>query len=335
VGRLPAVLKRYRHWATLALAGFDLAPTEVRFLGHNSGVAYRVTTAAQGPFLLKIHVPRGTSQAPDPAHVEGVLAWLRELSGMSPGFPVQTPVTDLHGRLLPRVGLDGLSLDAPCSVQTWVDGEVLEGDLSVDQAAAVGRMTARLHTCASRRRAGSHLTGSELDATWFAVRQRALMDHLGTELISTADRSAIEAAGEIVGSTLQRIGRDRGVFGPIHGDLHQENIVWADQQPRPIDFAYLLYGPYQWDLGVLAYHTMYLPVAVRRSLVDAYVAARTDAPVQDLSLEVFLVAAAIENLAFQVCIPEQRRSALLGRNLTDLARGYCTRLIAGHAFVLA
>ena len=37
---------------------------EVRFLGHNSGVAYRIDTSTGERLLLKIHVPQGGRRIP-------------------------------------------------------------------------------------------------------------------------------------------------------------------------------------------------------------------------------------------------------------------------------
>jgi len=323
----------YQSWARLALAPFDLGALELRFLGHNSGVAYRVRGSGQD-LLLKIHIPNGSSEVLDPSCVEAALVWLAALSRMSPGFPVQTPLRTKDGELLPQVSLGGLSAAAPCSVQVWVDGDHLSVDLTEQHGVALGRMTARLHDCAAAWEPDSQLVVERHGAAWFSTRQEALLADLDRDLMGEKDRAAIDAAGEIVQQTLASVPMERRLFGPVHGDLHQENIVWVGQDPRPIDFAFLQLSPYAWDLGVLAYHTMYLPVNVRRALVDAYLDQQTGVTSDDLALEVFLVAAAFDNLAFQLSLPNQRGSALLARNLTKFARGYCTWLVERREFVL-
>jgi len=322
----------YESWAWRALEHFDVEALGVSFLGHNSGVAYRVRAPRQD-YLLKVHVPHGSSEVLAPAQVEGAMQWLADLSELGPGFPVQTPVRDRSGRLLPGIALEGRAGATPCSLQAWVEGEVTAGDLTEERAKAVGRMTARLHGCAARWEPAPGLTETVLDATWFAARQQALLDRLGDGLVDDAVRAASAAAGSTVERLLREVPVDRQVFGPVHGDLHQENVVWVGEDPRPIDFAYLRLAPYAWDLGVLCYHTMYLPVGVRRSLVAAYRNERPGLPEQP-PLEAFVVAAAVDNLAFQLSIAEQRGSALLRANLADFARDYCVALSRGHEFVL-
>lgn len=286
-------------------------------------------------FLLKIHRPHGSSAEIDPEYVEAALVWLDDLSGMSPGFPVQRPIPDREGRLLPRVNLVGLGKPTPCSLQTWVEGEPSHEDLTEGQAEAIGAMTAGLHTCASRWIPSRPVVGQVLDAEWFATRLRELNSLVDPDIVTPADQRVLGAAGQIVGRRLTALGTSSAVFGPIHGDLHQQNIVFSSGSPRPIDFAFLRLAPYLWDLGVMAYHTMYLPTAVRRALIESYTSSRDVAVIQEMDLETFLVSAAIDNLAFQLSIPEQLTSPGLRRNLDQLMREYCPSLIAGETFVLA
>ncbi len=48
--------------AHTALRSFGVTATEVIFLGHNSGAAYRVESADAGRLLLKVHSPQGDSE---------------------------------------------------------------------------------------------------------------------------------------------------------------------------------------------------------------------------------------------------------------------------------
>ena len=126
----------YDELAAVALRAFDVTADEVHFLGHNSGAAYRVESADAGRLLLKVHSPQGDSEGlPAPA-ILGGLRWLAT-TAEGADLPVQTPLPDLSGALLPFVTFKGLSL--PCSVQRWLDGQQVDA-LSTDQAHAVGSL---------------------------------------------------------------------------------------------------------------------------------------------------------------------------------------------------
>ena len=130
----------YEELADAALALFGVTAHEVLFLGHNSGAAYRVESA-DARHLLKVHAPQGDSDGLSEHAILGGLQWLATLADVT-DLPVQAPVADPTGALLPTVQFRGLSL--PCSLQRWLGGHHVE-ELSTDQARAVGELMGRWH----------------------------------------------------------------------------------------------------------------------------------------------------------------------------------------------
>jgi hypothetical protein len=76
---------------------------------------------------------------------------------------------------------------------------------------------------------------------------------------------------------------------------------------------------------------MYQDAAVRRALCEGYGAGWLTEEVAGAAV----CAAAIDHLAFQLTIPEQRTSIHTVRNARELADVFGRRLLAGQPFVLA
>jgi Ser/Thr protein kinase RdoA (MazF antagonist) len=320
----------YQALAEAAMRVFGVTAREVTFLGHNSGAAFRVESADVGRLLLKVHAAQGDSEPLPPGAVLGGLRWLATMRERT-DIPVQSPLPDPSGALLPTVHFRGLSL--ACSLQRWLDGRQVEA-LSADQAQDVGDLMGRWHTFSEH-----HGTTAD-EAVRYDTRHlvQALDDLrvLSTGGVITEDsRRTIEQATALVCGLVDSLGTNADVFGVVHGDLNPDNIVVADNGAvQFIDLAQLALAPYLWDLGTALYQYSYQDTAVRRAMVTGYRNARPALTIPPLALEAFICAAALTNLAFQVSIPTQRASLLFQTNVQKFATGYCRDLVNGIPFAL-
>jgi Ser/Thr protein kinase RdoA (MazF antagonist) len=320
----------YDALADTALRLFGVTAHEVVFLGHNSGAAYRVESPHAGRLLLKVQAPQGDSEGLSAPAILGGLCWLATMAEVT-DLPVQTPLPDPSGALLPSVHFRGLSL--PCSLQRWLDGQQVEA-LSTDQAHRVGDLLGRWHAFSE-----GHATDTDgavrYDSPYLA---RALDDLrvLSTSGAITNDSwHTIERAVGLARSLVDALGTSPDVFGVVHGDLNPDNIIVAsDGTIQFIDLAQLVLAPYLWDLGTALYQYSYQDASVRRALMTGYREARPGLTIPPLALEAFVCAAALDNLAFQCSIPTQRTSKLFHTNVQKFATGYCRDLVNGMPFAL-
>jgi Ser/Thr protein kinase RdoA (MazF antagonist) len=320
----------YDALAQSALRVFGVTAREVAFLGHNSGVAYRVESARSGRLLLKVHAPQGESEGLPVAAIRSGLGWLATMEETT-DVAVQAPLTDLSGDRLPTVHFRGVSL--PCSLQTWLDGEHV-AELSADQAFAVGDLIGRWHT-ASEQHAPTTDGAVRYDGPHLGRALDDLRVLSTTGAITEDSWHTIEAATGLVRDLIEGIGTSRAVFGVVHGDVNPDNVIVADNGTVGlIDLAQLAFAPYLWDLGVALYQYSYQDPSIRRALVAGYRSARPHLTIPPLSLEAFVCAAALDNLAFQVSIPTQRASTLFHSNVQRFATGFCRDLVEGAPFAL-
>jgi Ser/Thr protein kinase RdoA (MazF antagonist) len=320
----------YDELAASAIAVFGVTAQKVLFLGHNSGAAYRVESADAGRLLLKVHAPQGDSEPLSAHAILGGLQWLATIAEVT-DLPVQTPLADPTGALLPTVQFRGLSL--PCSLQRWLEGEHVD-ELTTDQAHAVGDLMGRWHAL-SEQRAATADGAVHYDSRYLMHALDDLRVLAATGAVTQESWHTIEQATALACRVTDTIGRSADVFGVVHGDLNPDNIVVADDgTPQFIDLAQLALAPYLWDVGVALYQYSYQDASVRRALVTGYRAARPAVTIPPLALEAFVCAAALTNLAFQCSIPAQRTSTLFHTNIHKFATGYCRDLVNGLPFAL-
>jgi Ser/Thr protein kinase RdoA (MazF antagonist) len=321
----------YDDLARSAMRVFGVEGHEVTFLGHNSGAAFKLEHADRDPLLLKVHSPQGDGDPLSPDAIRGGLQWLATMAELT-DIPVQAPLPDPRGAVLPTVHFRGLSLH--CSLQHWLDGRHVE-KLSTDQAVDVGMLMGRWHAFSQRRRAATSAEGVHYDSHHL---EQALADLEVLRLDGAIAEEAwhdIEEATTVASSLMGRLGTSGDVYGVVHGDLNPDNILVADDGTvRFIDLAELALAPYLWDLGTALYQYSYQEASVRRAMVTGYRTARPESTIPPLALEAFVCAAALTNLAFQCSIPAQRASTLFQANVHRFATGYCRDLVLQVPFAL-
>jgi Ser/Thr protein kinase RdoA (MazF antagonist) len=321
----------YDALADSAIRAFGMTADEVVFLGHNSGAAFRVERAGVGYLLLKVHAPQGEGEPLSPGTIRGGLQWLATMAKLT-DIPVQTPLPDPHGDVLPTVQFRGLSLR--CSLQQWLAGRHVP-ELTPRQAHDVGSLMGRWHTFSDRHQARVFDEAVRYDRHYLHHALDDLRVLRVEGVLSEESWHTTEEATALASSLIDSLGMSSDVFGVVHGDLGPDNIVVADDGTvQFIDLAQLALAPYLWDLGTALYQYSYQDTSVRGAMVAGYRSARPQPAIPPLALEAFVCAAALTNLAFQCSIPTQRASRLFHTNVDKFATGYCRDLVNRAPFAL-
>jgi Ser/Thr protein kinase RdoA (MazF antagonist) len=322
----------YTELAHSALRAYDLGAVTPVFLQHNSGITYCIMVHGSPRYLLKIHEPAGEGDKPTPALLQARMAWLAALSDAA-DLTVQTPLENRRQSLLTTFIPTPYHEPAYCTLQRWIDGTHVDGDFTVAQIAAVGSMMARLHIHSTQWQPAASEQLPAAEAADLASHITSLRGAVQLDLLSAAQFATIERASGHIQALAARLGQTYTMWGAVHGDLHHANILFSGTQAQPIDFDALHVSYYLRDLGITLYHILYQDPLVRQALFAGYCAIRPLPAEHRSYLEAFVTWAAIENLAFQITLPDQRPSPLFARNLCQLADIFCAKLIAGTAFV--
>jgi len=326
--------ERYVQLAAAALHHYDLGAVVPTFIQYNGGVTYRLDDLGGKPqYLLKIAEMAGETGGIPSARIALVMEWLASLAADSP-LVVQEPVASRRGELVTRVDFPDLDDPFYVTVQRWIDGEHVREAFTLDQASRVGAMIAQLHDHSSRWTPSQLQHAFAYDDVWLAECLARLSRVVDAGILTEAEWRTVEAGVGKLALIMAALGKDREVWGGIHGDLHHENLLFHGESISPIDFGDFCLGHYLHDLGVILYHVMYLDdVAVRRAIRDGYREVRPLPGAPLLWGEAFLCAAALGNLAFQVTLTSQLSSPHFARNVKEFANSFCPRLATGTPFV--
>jgi Ser/Thr protein kinase RdoA (MazF antagonist) len=169
---------------------------------------------------------------------------------------VPAPVTARDGRLVVEAAATGVPEPRICVLFRWLDGRFVDRRLTPAHLRAVGAATAELQLHAdgwapppgfARPRADTMTTRAKVESIAPSAPAalagdhpspddaRAMIDFVG-ESVSTRDGELVRTAIEAIWGTTRELAAQRGSFGLIHGDLHQENYLFEQGRFRVIDF---------------------------------------------------------------------------------------------------
>jgi Ser/Thr protein kinase RdoA (MazF antagonist) len=324
---------RYQQLALACLVYYPAVDGKVTFVAHNAGIVYLIETAHR-KFLLKIAEAIGEGGSYTyPEYLNTGFTWLNAIARET-SLIVQQPVANPLGAFVTTVTFEDLSQPFYCSLQHWLDGQRLR-DPSPAQAYQIGEMMAHIHHHGSQWIQARTPGAWKYDGAWLSENLEGFAKVKSLAILSEAEWINVEKAVDRIQQVMQTIGTDAHVWGPIHGDIHQHNLIVLDTDKIcPIDFGALVLAHYGYDLGVTLYHLMYLDATTRQALVNGYKANRDLSGLIDMGLEAFLCMAALANLGFNVELPDQRTSALFIRNVREFAAICCHKLIQDIPFAL-
>jgi Ser/Thr protein kinase RdoA (MazF antagonist) len=327
--------ERHHRLAERALGYYAIGEASAVFIRENGGLVYRVETGREGPrFVLKIIMPVGEDPSSRPDRLRAGLLWLAAVARET-DLIVQEPVPNRQGDLLTALPAAEGDTALFCSLQRWVHGEHAKGGLSPRQAARLGAMLARLHEHGRRWLPAAPIDAQVIDAACLDEAIARLADVVDLGIVTPAEWAAVEGAGPRLRAAIAAEDPPGPAWGPLHGDLHEGNVLFGGDEARPIDFGGWMCGPLLYDLGVTIYHLLHRDGAVRRSLVEGYHRTRALDDRALARVDHYVCAAALLNLAYNVTIPSQRNSPLFQRNVREFVTVYCLSFVAGAPLALA
>ncbi len=189
-----------------------------------------------------------------------------------------------------------------CTVQDWLAGKPPDGGRLDDAALPrLGHLMATLPEHGHRHPLEPDINADEMDTEALEAVVARLRGSLDKDMLPARSVKLLRAAQRTIEGCMTALGKAPEVWGPIHGDLHGDNIVLDQGELRPIDFAGLLVGHYMYDLGAAIAHIDFAGSAPHRSraLLEGYRAVRPVPEAIYRILDAFVTYAAITNLAWK------------------------------------
>jgi Ser/Thr protein kinase RdoA (MazF antagonist) len=247
------------------------------------------------------------------------MAWLAALAADT-SLHVPSPIVARDGALVVAATHPGVPEARPCVLLHWVDGRFLNRGLTPDHLARIGAALAELQVHAARWTPPAGFVRPRVDTLTTAAKRASLGGPaaardagpwpsttdgdravaLVRELVSTADANLVGDAIELVRATTTALAARPGAAGLIHGDLHQENVLFDDSTVGVIDFDDCGWGYFLYDLAVPLSEVSLRPAypAMRDALLGAYARQRPLPADAGTHVDAFIVLRCLQILAW-------------------------------------
>jgi Ser/Thr protein kinase RdoA (MazF antagonist) len=261
--------------ASQALKAFPIEPTGLELVALSENVTFRVTDRRDGAaYVLRLHRPG--------YHTLGELnserIWTRALADA--GIAVPIPLTTRSGDDYVSVQVDALGQQRQAGMSRWIEGELLADLLERgDDPGApercfeqLGAIEAAMHDQSSGWRPPPGFARHAVDRDGLMGDAPFWGPFWEHPVFSTAERRLVIATRDRIRQAMDRLGRDPAVFGMIHADLHDGNLLAGGGRLTVIDFDDCAFGWFAYDIAVALYHQQHSPVfeALQRAFVRGY-----------------------------------------------------------------
>jgi len=227
------------------LKKYGITDAEVESINFEFNATFSVSTQSGQRYALRLNI----NSTRTVSNIQAETQWVRDLARI-PSINVPTPIASLDDQYLVSAQHADSGQMIYGVMYSWLEGEEIGDEPTLDQLHTVGRAMALLHENSS------HFTltdGAELptfnDFFW------GTEDYLfsGKSTLIPKDRQLIEQARDLIMMFTDELYATSEVH-IIHADLHGWNLMWHEDQLSIFDFDDCGYGVEAQDIAVALYY---------------------------------------------------------------------------------
>lgn len=241
------------------LTKYGISDAEVECINFEFNATFAVSTESGQKYALRLNI-NSTRVA---SNILAETQWVRELARI-PSINVPAPIATLDDQFVVSAPHQDSGQMIYGVMYSWLEGEEIGDDPTLDQLGTVGRAMALLHENSSNF---TLTDGAELLTfkDFFWGTQDYLFSSKST--LIPKDRQLIEQARDLIMMYTAELYATSAVH-IIHADLHGWNLMWHEDQLSIFDFDDCGYGVEAQDIAVALY---YLDTSEQDSaLLDGY-----------------------------------------------------------------
>ena len=227
------------------LKKYGISDAEVECINFEFNATFSISTVSGQKYALRLNI-NSTRVA---SNIQAETQWVRELS-RTPSINVPTPIASLADTYLVSAIHADSGLEIFGVMYSWLEGEELGDEPTLEQLRIVGQTMALLHDNSSNF---TLTDGAELptfnDFFW------GTEDYLfsSKSLLIPQDLQLIEKARDLIMKFTNELYENSPVH-VIHADLHGWNLMWHEDQLYIFDFDDCGYGVEAQDIAVALYY---------------------------------------------------------------------------------
>ncbi len=227
------------------LADYGLNEVEVKCINYEFNATFSVVTSTGDKYALRLNVNSTRTQENMHGEIEFV-----DFMARVPGLKVPRPVANSKDSYISSIHHAESGKDIFGILYTWLEGEEIGDEPTLDQLIKVGAAMATMHQN-SRRFELSEAAQLPTFNDWLWGTEGFLLSD--KSLLTSQEFIAIKSAVEIIEADT----RDLFAANPIqviHGDFHGWNLMWHEGELFIFDFDDCGYGIPHQDLAVMLYY---------------------------------------------------------------------------------
>ena len=264
--------------AHTALGSYLLDVNEVSLINNEYNATFKVTAADSTNYALRINInsPRSAE------NIRAEVAWVKFLEKVD-GILTPRPIANRSGKFVTTVTHAHSGRELNCILYSWLDGEEVGDEPTLEQLHALGQAMARMHASSKDFVLPSDAAlPSFQDPFWetedFLLSDKSKLDSGEKDLISAAFKKIISRTDALYSRENPQI---------IHADLHGWNMKWHNNQLSIFDFDDSGIGLPIQDIATALY---YLDTPEQdEAMLNGYTSVRQLPPHTKADLEMLLI----------------------------------------------
>jgi Ser/Thr protein kinase RdoA (MazF antagonist) len=227
------------------LKKFGISDAEVECINFEFNATFSVSTQSGQKYALRLNI----NSTRTVSNIQAETQWVRDLVRI-PSINVPTPIASLDDQYLVSVHHADSGQTIYGVMYSWLEGEEIGDEPTLDQLHTVGRAMALLHENSSNFTLAD---GAELPTfnDFFWGTEDYLFSSKST--LIPKDRQLIEQARDLIMKYTDELYATSAVH-IIHADLHGWNLMWHEDQLSIFDFDDCGYGVEAQDIAVALYY---------------------------------------------------------------------------------
>ena len=264
--------------ATPILESYGLRDCAVESINYEYNATFKVESASGEKFALRINInsPR------TPANTRAEIYWVQRLLETE-AVGVAAPIANESGEFLTRVNHAPSGRTLTAVLYTWLEGEELGDEPTLDQVKKVGAAMAAMHIASENFSLPADAALPTFSDPMWGVEDLLLGPK---SLLDAASKSVIFEAFATINKTIAALyAANRAQI--IHADLHGWNMKWHDDKLSVFDFDDCGFGLPIQDIATAIY---YLDTPEQdQALLEGYVSVRPLPQYTDFDMKTLLL----------------------------------------------
>ena len=227
------------------LKSYGISNAKVSCINFGFNATYSVETETGVKYALRINI----NSAKTIKNLLAEIEWVRHLNRTA-GINTPTPIATLKDDFIVSAVHPESGLTLFAVMYSWLEGEEIGDEPTLDQLHEVGKAIALLH-----QDSANYVLSSQLELPTFDDFFWSTEDFLFSEKskLSPADKSLLQEAHDLV----MEFTRDLYETSPvhiIHADVHGWNLMWHEGKLSIFDFDDCGFGVEAQDIAVALYY---------------------------------------------------------------------------------